>query len=69
MLADDEHARYLHGGLGVVALLEAAAHFHDPALGIGEVVLVFVAGVFFGRLGRLAIVCFFSAVALSPTGC
>ena len=41
-LAHDQAALHFHGGLRVVALLEVVpiARFHDPAFGIGEVVLV-----------------------------
>ena len=50
MLADDEHGGHFDGGLGIVALLEAAAHFHHPAFGIGVVVLVLVRFLFAGAL-------------------
>lgn len=49
--ADDQGAFDFHCGLGVVALLEASAGFHDPAFGIGEVVLILIAVAFFGKLG------------------
>ena len=52
--ASDPHLRNFDDGLGVVALLRAATHFHDPACGVGEVVLILVAWAFFGRRGGFA---------------
>src|SRR6266478_4936365 len=48
-LSNDQAAVHLHGRLRVVALFKmlAAARFHDPALWIGEVILI-------GGLGFLA---------------
>ena len=55
VLADDEAALDLDGGLRVVALLKAAAaHGHDAALGVGEVVLFLRRGLPVGRLRFLA---------------
>jgi len=50
-------------------LFEASTHFHDPALGIGEVVLVFVAGAFLGRGGSFAWWLFAGALLLGLAGC
>ena len=68
VLADDEHFRNLYGGSGVVALLEAAAHFHDTAFGVGEVVLVLIARAFLGRLGGSAAWLFAGALFLGLAG-
>ena len=53
-LAHDHHARLIHCHLDVVALREARirAVFHDPRLGVGDVVLVLVARAGRGRFGR-----------------
>ena len=54
VLPDDEHRGDIHGGLGVVTLFEAAAVFHDPAFGVGEVVLILGPRPFLWRLGGFA---------------
>ncbi len=55
MPGDHQHRLGVHAGLGVVALLEAAArHGHDARLLIREVDLVAAPGTRLGRLGVLA---------------
>src|SRR5205823_2297323 len=55
-VAHDQQAVLIDRDLGVIVLLEAfrAALFHNPRLGIGEVVLVLVAGTRRWWLGRSA---------------
>ena len=52
--ADGQAALHFHGGLGVVALLENSTGFHDPAFGIGEIVLFFRARFLLGCREGLA---------------